>query len=176
VLTGEKWSVLFFWGCLKDNVYSSNPQMEGLKENIRREMSNIPAENLEKVNRNLFRQCVECLRVEGQHFQHLLWFVNKGKNFPSFQMLSACWVIGKIRVSSVLGGSPVAVKRERVKFINNHPVLNHIFYNNNNGKERYSIGHKICVSLRTLRCYVITSNKNCSSNCSPNFSAQACYK
>jgi hypothetical protein len=63
----------FLWGCLKDKVYSSNPQMEEeLKENIRREISNIAAENLQNVNQNIFRRCEECLCVEGQHFQHLL--------------------------------------------------------------------------------------------------------
>jgi hypothetical protein len=80
----------FFWGCVNDKVYSSNPcTEEGLKENICREISNIPAENLQKVNQNLFRQCKECLHVERQRFKHLLWSVNKDKNFPSFQMLSA---------------------------------------------------------------------------------------
>jgi hypothetical protein len=47
----------------------------------------------------------------GQHFQHLLWSVNKGKNFPSFQMLSACWVIGKICVRFAASSAPVVVKR-----------------------------------------------------------------
>jgi hypothetical protein len=37
---------IFFWGCLKDKVYNSNPRAEELKENIRREISNIPAEQL----------------------------------------------------------------------------------------------------------------------------------
>jgi endonuclease III len=50
----------------------SYTQTEELKENIRREISNTAAENLQKVNQNLFRQYEECLRVEGQHFQHLL--------------------------------------------------------------------------------------------------------
>jgi transposase len=27
---------------------------------------------LQRVNQNLFRRCEECVRVEGQHFQHLL--------------------------------------------------------------------------------------------------------
>jgi hypothetical protein len=63
----------FFWGYLKDKVYSNDPRTEEeLKENIRREYSNIPAVHLQKVNQNLFRQYEECLRVEGQHFQHLL--------------------------------------------------------------------------------------------------------
>jgi hypothetical protein len=68
--------IFFFWDCVKDKVYSSNPQTEeGLKENICRDISNIPAENLQKVNQNLFCQCEECILgilVEGQHFQHLL--------------------------------------------------------------------------------------------------------
>jgi hypothetical protein len=63
VLTGEK---------LDDMGASSNPRTEEeLKENIRREISNIAAENLHKVNQNLFRRYEECLRVEGHHFQHL---------------------------------------------------------------------------------------------------------
>jgi hypothetical protein len=61
-----------FWGCLKDKVYNSNPLMEELKENIPREISNITAEQLQRVNQNLFRQCKECLCVEGQQFQHHL--------------------------------------------------------------------------------------------------------
>jgi hypothetical protein len=57
-----------------DNIEaSSNPRTEEeQKENIRREISNIAAENLQKVNQNLFRRCEECLHVEGQHIQHLL--------------------------------------------------------------------------------------------------------
>jgi hypothetical protein len=39
---------------------------------IRKEIANIPAEQLQSVNQNLFRQCEECVLVEGQHFQHLL--------------------------------------------------------------------------------------------------------
>jgi hypothetical protein len=62
----------FFWGCLKDKVYSNNPRKEELKENIRRKISNIPAEHRQKVNQNFFRRCEECLHVEGQRFQRLL--------------------------------------------------------------------------------------------------------
>jgi hypothetical protein len=50
-------------------------------------IENIPAEQLQWVNQNFFRWCKECLRVEGQHFQHLLLSVNKGMNFPSFRTL-----------------------------------------------------------------------------------------
>jgi hypothetical protein len=80
----------FFWGCLKDKIYNSNPGTEEeLKANIRKEIANIPVERLQKVNQKIFRRCEECLRVDGQHFQHLLGSVNKGKNFPIFRMLSA---------------------------------------------------------------------------------------
>jgi hypothetical protein len=58
--------------------------------------------------------CEKYLRVKGQRFQHLPWSVNKGKNFPLSQILSACWVIGKIRA-----GRGEAQSRERVKFIKN---------------------------------------------------------
>jgi hypothetical protein len=61
---------------LDDIGASSNPRTEELKDNIRLEISNTAAENLQKVNQNLFRRCEECLRVEGQNFQRLLWSVN----------------------------------------------------------------------------------------------------
>jgi hypothetical protein len=44
----------FFWGCLKDDVYNSYPRTEELKENIRREIANIFAEQLQWVNQSLF--------------------------------------------------------------------------------------------------------------------------
>jgi hypothetical protein len=44
----SKFTRFFFWGCLKDKVYKSNPRMEELKENIRREITKIPAEQLQK--------------------------------------------------------------------------------------------------------------------------------
>jgi hypothetical protein len=44
--------IFFFWGCLRDKVYSSNPRTGEVKENIRRKISNIPAENLQKVNKS----------------------------------------------------------------------------------------------------------------------------
>jgi hypothetical protein len=56
----------FFWGCLKDRVYNSNPRPEELEENIRREIANIPAEQLQRANQSLFPHCKECLRIEGQ--------------------------------------------------------------------------------------------------------------
>jgi hypothetical protein len=58
-------SDFFFWGCLKDKVYNSNPRTEELKENIHREIANIPAEQFPKVNQNLFHRCEECLHVKG---------------------------------------------------------------------------------------------------------------
>jgi hypothetical protein len=110
-------------GCLKDKVYSSNLRTEELKENIRREISNIPAENLQKVNQNLFRRCEKCLRVEGQYFQHHLCYVNRGKNFPSFQNLSACWVNRKIRMRFAANGLMTAAKRRAVEPVNKLKIL-----------------------------------------------------
>jgi hypothetical protein len=62
----------FLCGCLKDKVYNSNHRTEELKESTRREIANIPAEHLERVNQNPFRRCEECLCVEGPHFLHHL--------------------------------------------------------------------------------------------------------
>jgi hypothetical protein len=116
----------FFWGYFKDKVCSNNPRTEEeLKENIRREISNIPAVHLQKVTQNLFRRCEECLRVEGQHFQHLLWSMNKGKDFPSFQMLIG--MLSHRPYSHALrskerSGTREAQCRKRVELIKNHPV------------------------------------------------------
>jgi hypothetical protein len=41
--------ILFFWVCLKDKFYNSNPQTEELKGNIRSEIVNIPAEQFPPV-------------------------------------------------------------------------------------------------------------------------------
>jgi hypothetical protein len=65
--------IFLFWGCLKDGGYNSNPRTkEEIKENIRSEIANVPAEQLQRVNQNLFRRCEECLHVEGQRSQHLI--------------------------------------------------------------------------------------------------------
>jgi hypothetical protein len=40
----------FFRGCLKGKVYNSNFRTENLKENFRREIENIPAKQLQRVN------------------------------------------------------------------------------------------------------------------------------
>jgi hypothetical protein len=54
----------FFPGCLKGKVYKSNPRTEEeLKENIHREIANLAAEQLKRVNQNLFRRCEECQHV-----------------------------------------------------------------------------------------------------------------
>jgi hypothetical protein len=60
---------IFFRDCLKDRIYNSSPWTEeALKENTHREITNIPAEELQIVNQNLLRRCEECILVEGQHF------------------------------------------------------------------------------------------------------------
>jgi hypothetical protein len=44
---------IFFWGCLKDKIYSSDPRIEELKENIHWAIANIPAEQLQSVDHTL---------------------------------------------------------------------------------------------------------------------------
>jgi hypothetical protein len=40
----------FFFCCLKDKVYNGNSRTKEVKENVRREIANIPAERLQNVN------------------------------------------------------------------------------------------------------------------------------
>jgi hypothetical protein len=101
----------FFWGCLEDKVDNSNLRTEELKENIRREIANIHAEQIQRVNQNPFRRCGECIRVEGVHFQHRLWCVNCNYFIPNVIDQQAYWFIGKIRMRLAAGGAPVAVNR-----------------------------------------------------------------
>jgi hypothetical protein len=42
--------------------------MEELNENICREIANIPAEQVQRINQNLFHRCKECLHIEGSIF------------------------------------------------------------------------------------------------------------
>jgi hypothetical protein len=62
----------YLWGNLKDKVYRTNPHTEEVfKENIRRDILDVPQEEL-RVNFNLLKRYKECMRVQGHHFQHLL--------------------------------------------------------------------------------------------------------
>jgi hypothetical protein len=82
-----------------------------VKENIPRDSTNIPAEQLQRVNQNFFRLFEECLREEGQHFQYFLWAVNCNYFIPNVIGQQAYWVIGKIRMRPAAGGAPVAMNR-----------------------------------------------------------------
>jgi hypothetical protein len=63
----------YLWGSLKDKVCKTNPHtVEELRNNIRREISTVSGEELQRVNNNLFRKCTECIWSGGQHCQHLL--------------------------------------------------------------------------------------------------------
>jgi hypothetical protein len=99
---------------LKDKVYNSSQRTEERKENIRKESANIPAEQLQRVNLNLFRRFGECLRVEGQHLQHPLWSVNCNYFVPNVTGQDAYWFIGKIRLHPAADDAPVAMKRRAV--------------------------------------------------------------
>jgi hypothetical protein len=107
----------FFLDCLKDKFYNSNPRTEKeLKENIRREITNIRAEQLQRANQNLLHRCEECLRVEGQHFQHLLWCVNCNYFISNVIGQQPYWFSGKICMLFAAGCAPVAVKRRAVNW------------------------------------------------------------
>jgi hypothetical protein len=49
----------FFWGFLKDKFCNINVSKEEVKENVRREITNIPGEELQKVNQIFFSRCEE---------------------------------------------------------------------------------------------------------------------
>jgi hypothetical protein len=96
-------------------LYKGNPRTEErLKENIRWEIVNIPAEQLQRVNQNLLHHCEECLRVEGQHLQHLMWSVKYNNFIPNVIGQQAHWFIGKIRIRLAAVGAPVPMKRRTV--------------------------------------------------------------
>jgi hypothetical protein len=82
---------------------SVTPERKG--ENIPREIANIPAEQVQRKNQNLFRRCEECLRV-----QYLLWSANCNYSIPNVTAQRVCWSISKIRMCLATGGAPVAVK------------------------------------------------------------------
>jgi hypothetical protein len=103
-----------FWGCLKDKVYNSNPRKEEeLEENVRKRIANIPAEQLQRVNQNLFHRFEGCLlvRVQRQHFRRHLWSVNCRYFIPIVIGHQSYWFIGKTRMHLAARGEPVAVKR-----------------------------------------------------------------
>jgi hypothetical protein len=105
------WSLylwFFFLNCLKGKVYNSNPWMKELKENILREIANIPAEQFQRVSQNLFHWREECLHVE--HFQHLLRSVNCSYFIPNIISQQAYWFISKIRICLAAGSALAALK------------------------------------------------------------------
>jgi hypothetical protein len=65
----------FLWGNLKDKVYSNNPHtLVELKQSIRETISSIEGSELKLVSNNIFKRLEACLRAEGRHFEHLLWW------------------------------------------------------------------------------------------------------
>ena len=62
----------FWWSYLKDAVYRSNPRdLKQLKMNITRAIEEVNEGTLRKVARNVVKR-VECIEINGYHFQHLL--------------------------------------------------------------------------------------------------------
>jgi hypothetical protein len=68
--------IFFSSGAVWRTKLTSNRQTEeDYKENIHKEIANSSAKQLQWVNQNVFRQCEECLCVEGQHLEHHQWSV-----------------------------------------------------------------------------------------------------
>lgn len=63
----------FLWGYLKNRVYVNRPHnIEELKERIRLEINNIPANMLTNCLQNCVQRFYYCQEVNGEHFEHLL--------------------------------------------------------------------------------------------------------
>lgn len=62
----------FFLGSFDRQCLCSGPRTEEWLKSIGKEIGNIPAKQLKRVNQNVFCQCEEWQRVEGRHFEHLL--------------------------------------------------------------------------------------------------------
>ena len=61
----------YLWESLKDKVHKNRHCLQELKKDIRREISVISGRERQRVNL-FFRGPTECIRSEGQSFQHLL--------------------------------------------------------------------------------------------------------
>jgi hypothetical protein len=66
--------VFYLWGNLKSKVYSSNPHSSDELENSICETIRSVDIKLKRMSNNLFKRCEICLRAEGRHSEHLLWW------------------------------------------------------------------------------------------------------
>jgi hypothetical protein len=66
-----RYATFCLWGDLKEKVYRMNPHTEEqLKENIQKEILEVPQIELLSLSSDFFKRYRECLHVHGQHFQH----------------------------------------------------------------------------------------------------------
>jgi hypothetical protein len=68
-------------------------------------------------------KCERYLRVEGQHFQRLLTFLNCNYFIPNVIGRQACRFIGKTRLPLAASGAPVAAKRREVELIKKVKII-----------------------------------------------------
>jgi hypothetical protein len=67
-------SFFFLWGYLKSLVYADRQQnIETLKANIHRAISNIPEDMLSTCMQGIRRRCKECLRKNGGHINDIIF-------------------------------------------------------------------------------------------------------
>lgn len=63
----------FYWGCLKDKVYSQPiTSLDQLRSRIFQAAQEISTISLRRLKRNFLRRCALCIRTGGRHFEHLL--------------------------------------------------------------------------------------------------------
>lgn len=63
----------FYWGCLKDKVYSKAIYTEEqLRESVIQAAHEISTMSLGRLRANFLRRCRMCIRARGMHFEHLL--------------------------------------------------------------------------------------------------------
>lgn len=64
----------FLWGYLKSIVYNDRPRtLPHLKNNIRQAIANIPADMLERVQRNFRNRLTQCINNEGRHLNDVIF-------------------------------------------------------------------------------------------------------
>nr|CAI5819563.1 unnamed protein product [Callosobruchus analis] len=70
-------SIFFYWGCLKDKVYTKTIQNEELlRQQIHSAVQEISQMSLRVLKRSFLQRCRACITMEGRQFEHLLSILN----------------------------------------------------------------------------------------------------
>ena len=63
----EKWSARILWVHIKSLVYNKPATLDDLKDNIQREIANVPVEMCARVVKNWVQRIDRCKRARGGH-------------------------------------------------------------------------------------------------------------